>query len=245
MSCGNKLWMSEQGPGGYGGGPPPGGWGPPPGSPPGAPPGGYGVPPAGGYGQPPGGYGQPPGGYGQPPGAPQGFPQHGVAPTQPGIAPAPGKKTNPIVWLGLGCGALLLVGGAGAAWFYFSVFRPAQEIEHAVAAASGLGATVSIGSSGLVVKIPGLGEVAAPTTPSPGGAAPSPTSAPTASTGIAKGGPNCDAAAACCKAMASKAGAQAQTIASCDALKSSPDFACAQALATYKKMAPLVGVTCP
>jgi hypothetical protein len=45
--------------------------------------------------------------------------------------------------------------------------------------------------------------------------------------------------------MASKAGGQAQTVAGCDALKASPEFACAQALATYKKMAPLVGVTCP
>ena len=177
--------------------------------------------------------------------------------------PAPGKKTNPLVWVGLGCGALLAVGVAGAAWFYFSVFKPAQEVERAVtAAASGFGATVSVSDGGVVVKLPGLGEVTAPTAPTAAGttppgaatpgatatssAAPTPTLVlPTPSSGLGTGGPNCDAAAACCKAMASKAGGQAQTVASCDALKASPDFACAQALATYKKMAPLVGVTCP
>jgi hypothetical protein len=163
------------------------------------------------------------------------------------------------VWLGLGCGALLLVGGAGAAWFYFSVFKPAQEVERAVAAASGFGASVSVSDAGVVVNLPGLGQVTAPTaaatTPSgastpgaaaTGSAAPTPTLVlPTPSSGLGTGGPSCDAAAACCKAMASKAGGQAQTVASCDALKASPEFACAQALATYKKMAPLVGVTCP
>ncbi len=184
--------------------------------------------------------------------------------------PAPARKTNPVVWLGLGCGALLLIGAAGAAYFYFAVFKPAQEVAQAAsAAASSLGATVSVGSSGVTVNIPGLGQVTAPTvTASAGAPAPSitvklpsgtaatpsataatPTSTPTlvppaASGGLAPGA-SCTAAAACCKAMASKAGGQAQTVAGCDALKSSPEFACAQALATYKKMAPLVGVTCP
>lgn len=185
----------------------------------------------------------------------------------PGGAPPPVKKANPVVWLGLGCGALLLLGSAGAAWFYFSVFKPAQEVEHAMTAASGLGATVSVTDAGVVVKLPGFGEVSAPASPTPNGvapsgaatpgatatatatssnAAPTPTLVlPTPSSGLGTGGPSCDAAAACCKAMASKAGGQAQTVASCDALKASPEFACAQALATYKKMAPLVGVTCP
>jgi len=165
------------------------------------------------------------------------------------------------VWLGLGCGALLAIGGAGAAWFYFSVFKPAQEVERAITAASGFGATVSVSDAGVVVRLPGIGEVTAPTAPTAAGtsrsgstpgatatssATPSPTlTPPTPSGGLATGGPSCDAAAACCKAMASKAGGQAQTVASCDALKASPEFACAQALATYKKMAPLVGVTCP
>lgn len=267
--------MSNQGPGGYGGGQPPGGWGPPPGSPPGAPPGA----PPGGYGPPPGGgYGQPPGGYGQPPGAPQGWQPAapGVAPTQPGNVRPPSKKANPVVWLGLGCGLLLFLGAAGAAWFYFSVFKPAQAVaEAASAAASNLGATVSVGSSGVTVNIPGLGQVTAPTATTPGAPAPSitvklpsaaakpgatasapsaaasspagaPTLVPPAASGVlTPGGPSCVAAAACCKAMASKAGGQAQTVAGCDALQKSPEFACAQALATYKKMAPLVGVTCP
>jgi hypothetical protein len=164
----------------------------------------------------------------------------------------------------------LLIGTAGAAYFYFAVFKPAREVAAAAsAAASSIGATVSVGSSGVTVNIPGLGQVTAPTTaPAPGAPAPSitvklpsgattgsgtagtATAAPTLvppspSGGLATGGPSCDAAAACCKAMASKAGGQAQTVSGCDALKSSPEFACAQALATYKKMAPLVGVSCP
>ena len=166
------------------------------------------------------------------------------------------------MWLGLGCGALLLLGSAGAAWAYFYVFKPAQEVARAVTAASGFGATVSVSDAGVVVNLPGLGQVTAPTAPTAAGrtpsgaitpgatasasAGPTPTLVlPTPSSGLGTGGPSCDAAAACCKAMASKAGGQAQTVASCDALKASPEFACAQALATYKKMAPLVGVTCP
>ncbi len=138
-------------------------------------------------------------------------------------------------------------------------------------AASGLGATISVSDAGVVVNLPGLGQVTAPAIPtatstatSPSGvampgthagttptssASGAPTTSPTLvlpapSGGLGTGGPSCEAAAACCKAMASKAGGQAQTVASCDALKASPEFACAQALATYKKMAPLVGVTC-
>jgi hypothetical protein len=172
------------------------------------------------------------------------------------------------LWVGIGCGVLFVIGGASAAWFGYSSYQTYEQAKSAVAAASGLGATISVSDAGVVVKLPGLGEVDAPVVPTatttsitpsgpvphggaatPGGtasasAAPTPTLVvPTPSSGLGTGGPSCDAAAACCKAMAAKAGGQAA--ASCDALKSSPEFACAQALATYKKMAPLVGATCP
>ena len=268
------LAMSEQGPGGYGGGgygggPPPGGggqggWGPPPGSPPGAPPGA----PPGGYGGPPpggGGYGQPPGGYGQPPGGPPGWPQQpGYGPPgQPGPPPvAPASKGNPLVWVGLGCGALLLLGGAGASWVYFSIVRPAQEAERAIKAAGGLGASVTVGDGGVVVKLPGIGEVSAPTAPPPANAAPAAPDGPgvaparpgtpltpavpsAGSPSLAAGGPSCVLATACCKSVAAKAGGQAQAVAGCDALSSAPEFACAQALATYRKTASLLGASCP
>jgi hypothetical protein len=265
--------MSEQGPGGfggggYGGGAPPGGgqggWGPPGGSPPGQPPGGYG-PPGGGYGGPPGGggYGQPPGGYGQPPGAPQGWPQQpGYGPPgQPAPVPPTGaKKSSPLVWVGVGCGALLLVGAAGAGWFYFSVVRPVQEAQKVLADA-GLGAAITVGDGGVEVKLPGL-DISTPLTQPPGAAAPgaqptagsgtSPGSPSTASPvapvpsagALAKGGPSCTAAIACCKAMTAKAGPSANNL-GCEALAQSPEFACVQALATYRKMAPLVGASCP
>lgn len=93
-------------PGGGGFGPPPGGggggFGPPPGAPP--PGGGFGPPPGapppgGGFGPPPGG--QPPGGFGAP------------------MAPPP-KKSNTMMFVGIGCLALLLltcVCGAGGYWY--------------------------------------------------------------------------------------------------------------------------------
>lgn len=258
--------MSDQGPGGYGGGgygggmppggQPPGGqggWGQPPGAPPGAPPGGYGAPP--------GGYGPPPGGYGQPPGAPQAWPPQQPVGFPPPGAPAPKAKPNPLMWVGIGCGALLLLGGAGVAWAYFSIVRPAQELAKAAAAASSLGATISVGDGGVSVRLPGL-DVTAPTataggttvtpesenapragTPaSPSGAA-SAAPAPT-TVNLTPGGPSCAAAAACCKAMLEKSGASAQ-VGQCEQLKNAPEFGCAQALATYRKTAPLVGAACP
>jgi len=260
--------MSDQGPGGYGGGY--GGGGPPGGGPPGgAPPGGqggWGQPPGappGGYGQPPGGYGQPPGGYG-PPGAPPGWqPQPGYGQPPPG--PPPAAKTNPLLWAGLGCGALLLIGGAGSAYFYFAVFRPAQQLVAAATAASGLGATVSISDGGIVLKVPGVAEInaaapeaaatpgaatpgagaqAAPgTPPAAGSAGASALPAPTTVT-LTPGGPSCAPAAACCKAMLEKTGAGAQA-GQCEQMKSAPEAICAQALATYRKTAPLVGASCP
>jgi hypothetical protein len=160
---------------------------------------------------------------------------------------------------------LLLIGGASAAWMAYGWYQGMEQAKSAMAAASSLGATVSVSDAGVVVRLPGLGEVSAPTAPTatstspsggftPGGAAthgaasagPTPTLVPPTPSGLgAKGGPSCDQAAACCRAMATKAGGQPQAAANCDALKASPEFACAQALATYKKMAPLVGVTCP
>jgi hypothetical protein len=273
-----NLSMSDQGPGGYGGGygggVPPGGGAPPAGAPPGgAPPGGgqggWGQPPGappGGYGQPPGGgYGQPPGGgYGQPPGAPPGWQQQpGYGPPAgalPPTVPGGGAKPSPLLWVGLGCGALLLIGASGAAWFYFSIFKPAQMVASAVASAGGLGATVSLSDAGVVVRLPGVGEVtaAAPPAAEPGAAAPGAQAAAPGTTAGTAGasavpaptavnlapGASCAAAAACCKSMLEKSGAGAQA-AQCEPMKSAPEVVCAQALATYRKTAPLVGAVCP
>ncbi len=57
------------------------------------------------------------------------------------------------------------------------------------------------------------------------------------------GGADCVAAAACCKKMLAKSG---QTdMSSCDNLKTAPAIACAEALKTYKRSAPALGLTCP
>jgi hypothetical protein len=69
-----------------------GGYGPPPGGYPGAP--GYGPPGPGGAGVPPGGYGAPP----------------------------PKKKSNTLLFVGIGCLALLVIGTVlgGVGWYFFS-----------------------------------------------------------------------------------------------------------------------------
>jgi hypothetical protein len=223
--------MSQQGPGGYGGYPPgggpPGGYGgyPPGGGPPGGgPPGGHGgYPPGGG---PPGGYGPP--GHGSP-GAPPGWgkpPGYGAPPP---AAPPPQKKaTNPIVWLGLGCGVLLfLVGGAGAAWFFYTASR-------GLSSALAVGSALSVVDGGVTLTVPpgaagGAGGTLA--LPGPGG--------------LATGGPVCEQAASCCRSMVAKSGGSPAAEAACDNMKGMPQVGCVQALETYKRSAPLVGATCP
>jgi hypothetical protein len=154
----------------------------------------------------------------------------------------------------------MLIGGAGVAWFYFSIVRPAQQLASAAAAASSLGATISVGDGGVSVRLPGM-DVTAPTTtpdgtpaaPAPGGTAVGTPGTPSAgasalpaptTVNLTPGGPSCAAAAACCKAMLEKTGATAQ-VGQCEQLKNAPEFGCAQALATYRKTAPLVGASCP
>ena len=212
--------MSQQGPGGYGGGGgpygppgggggyggPPGGGYPPPGAPPpgGAPPGGYGQPP--GYGGPPPGYGPQPG-YG-------GYPQPGG---QPPAAPPP--KSKALLWVGLGCGGLILVGvGLTIAGYFYAKSKAAdaeQALQNLAASAQGLG------------------------TPVPGAAPGS-----TAVTGGVVVAGTCAKAAACCKSILSKSGSNAATAANCDAFEKLPDTACAQPYETYKRMAGVVGATC-
>jgi hypothetical protein len=220
--------MSQQGPGGYGGYPPgggpPGGYGGyPPG--PGQPPGGYGPPgsPPGGYGGPgaPGGYGGPGGpGWGQQP--PQGGPPPYGAPPPPG--PPPKKGTSPVVWLGVGCGVLLLVGGAGAAWFFYAASQ-------GISAALAVGSALVLADGGVSAPVAAGGAEGTPVVPGPAG--------------LATGGPDCELAATCCRSIVTKSGGNAAAAEACDNMKSAPRLACAQALETYKRSAPVIGATCP
>jgi hypothetical protein len=173
------------------------------------------------------------------------------------------------VWVGIGCGALLFLGGAAAWGVYAFVVRPVQEAQEAASAiTNGTGASITVGDGGVVLNMPGVGQITAPTsdpasgdkarapsggTASPGGGA---TATPTATTttnpalpsvdagSLAVGGASCVQAAACCHAVMEKTGAGAQS-AACDNMKSMPEVGCAQALATYRKTAPLVGAKCP
>jgi hypothetical protein len=113
--------MSQQGPGGGGYGSGPGG----------GPPGGYGPPGR------PGGYG-PPGGYGHP-GAPHGHPaQHGYPPNAPAHGyPQPAaakKKSNALLFVGLGCLVLLLGGIAVGVIFFLQWKSKYDEITAGVGA---------------------------------------------------------------------------------------------------------------
>jgi len=211
--------MSQQGPGGYGGGgpygPPGGGGGyggPPPGGgyPRGAPPGGYGPP-----GQPPGGYGGPPGygppGYGPPGGPPPGPAQYGGYPGGPG-QPPPKKKSNALLFVVLGVGVLVLLGIGGAVASFLYVRNQANQAEQQIAAAaSGVAAGVSAVNGGAAVS------------------------------------PACARAIACCKIVDGRSGGQnAELIErACGGLGALSDAVCAQQHDAQKRAATLLGLTCP
>jgi len=212
--------MSQQGPGGYGGGGPygpPGGYG---GQPPGGgyPPGGGGYPPGGG---PPGG-GAPPGGYGPPGYPPPGGPPPGYGPPQPGYGGYPGappagpggpppKKGKTLLWVGLGCGGLLLLSiGGGIAGYQF-MRSQVSAVESAVAAASAAVAGETTGGAPVTLT------------------------------------PSCGKAVACCKAtMAKTAGPNAAAAEqACNGVGLLSDDICAKQYEAYKRAATVVGVTCP
>ncbi|MEQ8721594.1 MAG: hypothetical protein RID81_09960, partial [Sandaracinaceae bacterium] len=107
--------------------------GPPAGGPPGgAPPGG--APPGGGFGgAPPAGGAPPGGGFGAPPSQPQGgfgAPPSGGAPAGAAGA-APGKKKrNPLIYVAIGCVALMFLGCLG--WAVFGLVIPMLTVADAV-----------------------------------------------------------------------------------------------------------------
>jgi len=210
--------MSQQGPGGYGGGgpygppggggyggPPPGGGYPPPG---GAPPGGYG-PPGGppGYGGPPQGgpppgYGPPQQGYGGYPGAPPGGPGGPLAP--------PPKKSKALLFVGLGCGALILLGIAGSVASYFYMKSKVSDAEQAIA-------NYGTGGAG-VLAAPAAGSVSA----------------------------TCAKAIACCKAITEKSAGTNTALVdqACNGIGLLADTQCLQQYNALKTSAAAVHATC-
>lgn len=171
--------------GGFGS--PPGGGGGGFGPPQGGQPGGFGPPqggqPPGGFGPPPGG--QPQGGFGPPPGGPQG----GYGPPMGGEPP---KKSHTMMYVGIGCLALLFftcVCGGGAYWWM------AKKAKEAAAALQNYHPTP--GTFGVVPPSGG--------TDSTGGTAP------------AAGG-TCAKAKACCEALYSQPIFQGQGMQACAAV---------------------------
>ena len=209
--------MSQQGPGGYGGGGP---YGPPGGGGYGGPPPGGGYPPPGGG--PPGGYGPP--GYGGPPagGPPPGYgpPQQGYG--YPGGPPAgaggpPPKKSKTLLLVGLGCGALILLGVAGGIASYLYMKSKVNDAETAIANLADAGA-LGVPASGSA----GAGSLLALS-------------------------PMCAKAATCCAAMATKTSPASAPFAAQACAKTYATFAdnvCAQQYASLKQAATTMGATC-
>jgi len=83
-----------------------------------------------------------------------------------------------------------------------------------------------------------LEEMAASAVPLVPGAPGSTAGAPGPSSGT------CSKAAACCKAITAKSGANPQAAAACDAVTQLGDAACAQYYRTYQQSAKLLGVQC-
>jgi hypothetical protein len=100
-----------------------------------------------------------------------------------------------------------------------------EQAAAAASAANGLGLSVSLSDGGVTVQVPA-----------------------TALSGLAAGGaggPICEQAAACCKSIAAKGGADPSAVAACESMKTLPLVGCTQALETYKRTAPIIGATCP
>jgi hypothetical protein len=178
----------------------------------------------GGYG---GGYGPP----GAPPGAPPGWsPQapaqqaYGIpAGAPPGGTPQPPKGTNPLVWVGIGCGVLLLLAiGTGLAAFLMA----RKAVQRGVEAAGAFSGAVEVALDGGQFSFDG---------------------------GLATdgglstfGGPTCQRAADCCRRVVEKTGASAAALESCERLRTTvPEAGCQKALDLYRVSAPAFGIVCP
>lgn len=130
--------------------------------------------------------------------------------------PSPAKKSNALLWVGIGCGGLLLLSGIASVAAYFFVANKVEEAGIALSAAAA--------------------SAAAPLGAPPADGA-------TDSSGAPLGGA-CAKAAECCRKIIQKSNAGAQAEAGCLALKQLPEASCEQPLQTYKQSAKLLGTSC-
>jgi hypothetical protein len=119
------------------------------------------------------------------------------------------------MWVGIGCGGLLLLSAIGGVVGFIMVKRKAEEQLAALSAAAQQGSPPSDGTAG--------------------GA--------TDSSGAPVSGA-CAKAAECCRKIIVKSNAGAQAEAGCLAMKQLPEASCQQPLDTYKQSAKLLGVSC-
>ncbi len=121
------------------------------------------------------------------------------------------------MWVGIGCGGLLLLSIAGSVVAYFMAKQAAE--------------------SGLAALSAAAASPAAPTEGAPAA------DGATDSSGAPVNGA-CAKAAECCRKIIQKSNAGAQAEAGCLALKQLPEASCEQPLQTYKQSAKLLGTSC-
>jgi hypothetical protein len=131
-------------------------------------------------------------------------------------APPP-KKSNALMWVGIGCGGLFLLSAIGGG---VAVYLAKKAAEDALATASS--------SFGAPLAAPADG-----TTPGTG----------TDSSGAPASGA-CAKAVECCRKIIQKTNPGAQNEAGCLALKQLPEANCQLPLTTYQKSAQLLGLKC-
>jgi hypothetical protein len=150
----------------------------------------------------------PGGGYG---------PNWGPAPP----APPPANKTNPGVWLAVGCAAVFVIALGAFAALGFVAWSAAKSGK-TVGGAFSAGVKVELDGGALAF------DAGAKTGPPPGA-----------------GGPTCEKAAECCKAVFKGGGANAASLAACEGLATGTEAECQQALNAYRLSAPAFGAACP
>lgn len=121
------------------------------------------------------------------------------------------------MWVGIGCGGLLLLSAIASVGAYFFVSKKVEE--------AGLALSAAAASAG-APAVPGA-----------------PAEGATDSSGAPLGGA-CAKAAECCRKIIKKSNAGAQAEAGCLALKQLPEASCDQPLQSYKQSAKLLGVSC-
>lgn len=159
-------------------------------------------------------------GYGAGWGPAGGAPGYGPNPPGP-AAPPPAKGTNPVVWIAVGCGALVVIGLGVVIALGFVAYNTAKTGK-TVGGAFSAGVKVELDGGVLAV------DAGVKTGPPPG-----------------SGGAICEKAAECCRAVLERAGGNTASVAGCANLAASTEEHCQKALETYRASSAAFGAVCP